>query len=86
MTNERIYLEIKYAAMLTTICDKLGKSRIDAIHKALEDLHAAAIDMPPTTCDVCGFVSKTDIGRFKDGKNRCHGCADILRKKQEGVA
>jgi len=81
MKNERISLDMKHASMLVTICGKLGKTRTEAIHKAIQDLHDAAIDIPPTVCDVCGLVSKVDVSSFKDGKNRCRDCAAKLRQK-----
>nr|MDO8087314.1 hypothetical protein [Candidatus Sigynarchaeum springense] len=85
MTEKRIYLDIKNASMLATICDRLGYSRADAIHKAIQDLYDAVMYTPPTTCDICGLVSKTDIARFKDDVNRCPACAGIWREKMKEV-
>jgi len=81
MGTERISIDSKHNTMLTTICDQLGYSRPEAIHKALQDLYDAAIYKQPTVCDVCGLVSKTDIAHFKDGKNRCPACAAAWRQK-----
>jgi len=86
MVNEAtVYLDTKHRGLLVTICDKMGITRNEAVQKAIQGLHDAVINAPPTVCDICGLVSKTDIARFKDDVNRCPACAGIWREKMKEV-